>query len=116
MQHLGSPTDLNINDSTLRVRNTTIVGSNTPVNLYSMVQVQVPQQVLQMPQYLNAWFTNPYFGNDILTNTIRCKTDTAIITMLLLILHHLLVLHGNQLIIERACKFVLIRNWLQYIL
>jgi hypothetical protein len=66
---LGSPTDLNINDSTLRVRNTTIVGCNTAVKY--TVSGSAPTGASDAT--INAWFTNPYFGNDILTNVADAK-------------------------------------------
>jgi hypothetical protein len=66
---LGSPTDLNINDSTLRVRNTTIVGCNTAVKY--TVSGSAPTGASDAT--INAWFTNPYFGNDILTNVSDAK-------------------------------------------
>lgn len=66
---LGSPTDLNINDSTLRVRNTTIVGCNVAVKYTASASAPTGAS----DATINAWFTNPYFGNDILPNVSDAK-------------------------------------------
>lgn len=59
----GIPTDNNIVDSSLRIRYTTLAGNN--VNLKyapgSPATGATDASIL-------AWFTNPYFGNQILTN------------------------------------------------
>ncbi len=65
----GTPTDLNINDSTLRVRFTTIAGSVTPVRYRA--STAAPTGATEAS--INAWFTNPYFGNTILATTADAK-------------------------------------------
>jgi hypothetical protein len=65
----GSPTDLNINDSTLRVRYTTIAGCNIPVK-YS-VSASAPTGASDAS--ITAWFNTPFFGNAILTNVSDAK-------------------------------------------
>jgi hypothetical protein len=65
----GSPTDLNINDSTLRIRFTTIAGCATPVKY--TVSGAAPTGASDAS--INAWFTSPFMGNTILTNTSDAK-------------------------------------------
>jgi hypothetical protein len=64
----GSPTDLNINDSTLRIRFTTIAGSATPVRYRAS---NTPTGATEAS--ITSWFTNPYFGNTIIANTADAK-------------------------------------------
>lgn len=66
---LGSPTDLNINDSTLRIRYTTIAGCATPVK-YS-ASASAPTGASDAT--ITAWFTTPFFGNTIVTNATDAK-------------------------------------------
>ncbi len=65
----GSPTDLNINDSTLRIRNTTLAGNT--VNVKYTVSASAPTGASDAS--ILAWFTNSYFNNDILTNASDAK-------------------------------------------
>jgi hypothetical protein len=65
----GTPTDNNIADSTLRIRFTTLAGNN--VNLKYTVSGTAPTGMTDAN--ILAWFTNPYFGNTILTNTSEAK-------------------------------------------
>ncbi len=65
----GTPTDLNINDSTLRIRYTTIAGCNTPVKY----TVSASAPTANTDATINAWFTSPFFGNTIITNTSDAK-------------------------------------------
>ena len=65
----GTPVDLNINDSTLRVRFTTIAGCASPIRYRA--STAAPTGATDAS--LSAWFTNPYFGNTILANTIDAK-------------------------------------------
>lgn len=65
----GTPTDLNINDSSLRVRFTTIAGSATPVRYRA--STAAPTGATEAS--INAWFTNPFHGNTILTNTSEVR-------------------------------------------
>ncbi|MDO9376521.1 MAG: hypothetical protein Q7T76_19000 [Ferruginibacter sp.] len=65
----GTPTDLNIADSSLRVRYTTISGCNTPVKYTA--SVSAPTAATDAS--INAWFTNPYHGNTIVANTADAK-------------------------------------------
>ena len=65
----GTPVDLNINDSTLRIRFTTIAGCTTPIRYRA--NTTTPTGATDMST--NAWFTNPFFGNTIVTNTLDAK-------------------------------------------
>jgi len=65
----GSPTDLNINDSTLRIRNTTLAGNT--VNVKYTVSASAPTGASDAS--ILGWFTNSYFNNDILTNASDAK-------------------------------------------
>ena len=58
----GTPTDLNINDSTLRIRNCIIAGCGTAVKYAA--SGTAPTGATDAT--VQAWFTNPYFGNSIL--------------------------------------------------
>jgi len=60
----GRPTDLNINDSTLRIRNCVIAGCATPISYAA--STTTPTGATNAS--LQTWFTNPYFGNTILAN------------------------------------------------
>lgn len=66
---LGSPTDLNIKDSSLRIRYTTIAGS--PVAVKYAASGSAPTGATDAS--IMAWFTNPSFGNTILTNNAEAK-------------------------------------------
>lgn len=66
---LGSPTDLNINDSTLRIRYTTLAGNT--VNLKYSASTATPTGATDAS--ILAWFTNPYFGNNILTTAAEAR-------------------------------------------
>lgn len=65
----GTPTDKNIQDSTLRIRNTTLTGNT--------VAVKYAASTSQPTGWTDAdaltWFTNPYFGNTILANNADTK-------------------------------------------
>lgn len=65
----GTPTDLNINDSTLKIRYTTIAGCNVPVK-YTLSS-SAPTGATDAS--INTWFTNPFFGNTIVTNVTDAK-------------------------------------------
>jgi hypothetical protein len=65
----GNPTDLNINDSTLRIRNTIIAGCPTPVSYAASTSAPTGASTAS----LQAWFTNSYFGNSILTTNDDAK-------------------------------------------
>jgi hypothetical protein len=64
----GSAVDLNINDSTLRIRNTTIAGSPAAIR-YSAN----PTPTGMTDAGIVAWFTNPFFGNTIVNNNSDAK-------------------------------------------
>jgi hypothetical protein len=66
---LGSPTDLNINDSSLRIRNTTLAGNG--VGFKYAVSSGTPTGANDAS--ISAWFTNTYYGNDVLANTVDAK-------------------------------------------
>jgi hypothetical protein len=65
----GSPTDLNINDSTLRIRNVTLAGN--AINFKYSVSSGTPTGSTDAS--ITSWFTNPYYNNDLLTNTSDAK-------------------------------------------
>jgi hypothetical protein len=65
----GSPTDLNINDSTLRIRNTTLAGNT--INVKYTVSASAPTGASDAS--ILTWFTNSYYNNDILTNASDAK-------------------------------------------
>lgn len=65
----GSPTDLNITDSTLRVRYTTIAGCATPVKYAA--STSAPTGATDAS--ITAWFTNPFFGNTIVSATTDAR-------------------------------------------
>ncbi len=65
----GTPTDLNINDSSLRIRYTTLAGNT--VNLKYAASASAPTGASDAT--IQAWFTNSYFGNTILTNASDAK-------------------------------------------
>lgn len=65
----GVPTDKNIEDSTLRIRFTTLAGNN--VNLKYTASGSAPTGATDVN--ILAWFTTPFFGNTILTNSSDAK-------------------------------------------
>lgn len=65
----GTPTDLNINDSSLRIRYTTLAGNTIPLK-YS---ASAASPTGMTDAALTAWFTDPYFGNTILNTTNEAK-------------------------------------------
>ena len=65
----GSPTDKNIDDSTLRIRNTTLAGNT--INVKYAASTGTPTGATDAS--ITAWFTNPYFGNEVLTNSSDVK-------------------------------------------
>ncbi len=65
----GNPTDLNINDSTLRIRNTIIAGCPTPISYAASSSAPTGASAAS----LQAWFTNSYFGNSILSTNDDAK-------------------------------------------
>ena len=65
----GAPTDLNINDSTLRMRNCIIAGCATPISYAASTSAPTGATATSIQN----WFTNPYFGNSILTTNDDAK-------------------------------------------
>jgi len=65
----GTPTDLHINDSTLRIRNCIIAGCPVPVS-YAASTTSPTGATLSSIQ---DWFINPYFGNSILPTVDEAK-------------------------------------------
>ncbi|MGC4101432.1 hypothetical protein [Ferruginibacter sp.] len=65
----GTPTDLNINDSSLRIRNVTFAGNN--VNFKYSASGSAPTGATDAS--ITTWFTNSYYNNDILTNVSDAK-------------------------------------------
>ena len=65
----GTPTDKNIDDSSLRIRFTTLAGNT--VNLKYSASASAPTGATDAS--ILAWFTSPAFGNTILTNASDAK-------------------------------------------
>jgi hypothetical protein len=65
---LGTSTALNIEDSTLRLRNVTLAGNTVNVKFTGAGGATITNDAS-----LNAWFTSPYYNNDILANTSDAK-------------------------------------------
>lgn len=65
----GNPTDLSINDSTLRIRNCIIAGCPIPVSYAASTSAPTGATTAT----IQAWFTNSYFGNTIYTNNDDAK-------------------------------------------
>ena len=65
----GTPTDLNINDSSLRIRNVTLAGNT--VNFKYTVSGSAPTG--SSDASITSWFTNSYYNNDVLTNVSDAK-------------------------------------------
>ena len=65
----GNPTDLSINDSTLRIRNCIIAGCPIPVSYAASTSAPTGASTAT----IQAWFTNSYFGNTIYTNNDDAK-------------------------------------------
>ncbi len=64
----GSSTALNIEDSSLRLRNVTLAGNPTPLKFTGTAGATINSDAA-----LNAWFTNSYYSNDILANSSDVK-------------------------------------------
>jgi hypothetical protein len=65
---LGNSTALNIEDSTLRLRNVTLAGNGVNVQFGGTAGATINSTAT-----LNTWFTNPFYGNDVLTNVSDAK-------------------------------------------
>jgi len=65
----GTPTDLNINDSSLRIRNVTLAGN--AINFKYSVSGSAPTGASDAS--VTSWFTNSYYNNDLLTNVSDAK-------------------------------------------
>jgi len=65
----GTPTDKNIDDSSLRIRNTTLAGNT--VNIKYAPSTSTPTGATDAS--ILAWFNTPYFNNDILANATDAK-------------------------------------------
>ncbi len=65
----GTPTDLSINDSTLRIRNCIIAGCGVPVSYAASTSAPTGASTAT----IQAWFTNSFFGNTILTTNDDAK-------------------------------------------
>ena len=64
----GSSTALNIEDSTLRLRNITLAGNTVNTRFSGTAGATIVNDAA-----FTTWFTNPYYNNDILTNTLDAK-------------------------------------------
>jgi hypothetical protein len=65
----GTPTDLSINDSTLRIRNCIIAGCSVPVSYAASASAPTGATTAS----IQAWFTSSNFGNSILTTVDDAK-------------------------------------------
>ena len=65
----GTPTDKNIQDSSLRIRYTTLAGNGIDVRYAASSSAPTGWT----DNDAKNWFLNPYFGNTILTNTADAK-------------------------------------------
>ncbi len=64
----GTSTVLNIEDSTLRIRNVTLAGNTVNVKFSGTAGATITSDATLLD-----WFTQPFFGNDLLTNTSDAK-------------------------------------------
>jgi hypothetical protein len=64
----GSSTALNIEDSSLRLRNITIAGCATPTRFSGVAGTTITNDAA-----FTTWFTNSFYNNDILTNASDAK-------------------------------------------
>ncbi|HRI26247.1 MAG TPA: hypothetical protein PLZ45_16330, partial [Ferruginibacter sp.] len=60
----GTSTALNIEDSSLRLRNVTLAGNTTQLKFTGTAGTTITSDAT-----LTSWFTNAYYNNDLLTNT-----------------------------------------------
>lgn len=65
----GTPTDLNINDNSLRIKHTTLAGNNIPIRYDA--STTAPTGMTN--ESLLTWFTQAAFGNTIVTNASDAK-------------------------------------------
>ncbi len=65
---LGSSTALNIEDSSLRIRNVTFAGNNVNYNFAGTAGATITNTAT-----LTTWVSNPFYNNDVLTNTSDAK-------------------------------------------
>ena len=65
---LGTSTALNIEDSTLRLRNVTLAGNTINTKFSGTAGATITNDAA-----FTTWFTNPYYNNDILTNNTDVK-------------------------------------------
>lgn len=64
----GSSTALNIEDSSLRLRNVTLAGNNVNLKFSGAAGSSINSDVT-----LNEWFTNSYYNNETLVNSVDAK-------------------------------------------
>ena len=64
----GTSTALNVEDSSLRLRNVTLAGNTENLKFSGTGAVTINSDAS-----LNSWFTNSYYNNDILTNAADAK-------------------------------------------
>src|SRR4030095_3002206 len=65
----GTPTDLNIADSSLRIRHVTLAGNN--VNFKYSPSTSAPTGATDLT--ISSWFTNSFYNNDLLVNAADAK-------------------------------------------
>ena len=64
----GTTTALNIEDSSLRLRNVTLAGNTVNLKFSGTTGASITSDAT-----LTSWFTNTYYGNDVLTNAADAK-------------------------------------------
>lgn len=64
----GTSTALNIEDSTLRLRNVTLAGNNINLRFAG-----TPGTIINSDATLTSWFTNSYYGNEVYANASDAK-------------------------------------------
>ena len=70
---LGSSTALNIEDSSLRLRNVTLAGNGNSAASAHLAFSGTGGATINSLATLTTWFTNPYYSNDVLLNASDAK-------------------------------------------
>ena len=69
----GTATALNIEDSSLRLRNVTLAGNGNSAASAHLAFSGTGGATINSLATLTTWFTNPYYGNDVLLNASDAK-------------------------------------------
>jgi hypothetical protein len=69
----GTATALNIEDSSLRLRNVTLAGNGNATTLSNLAFTGTGGANINSISTLRTWFMNPYYGNDTLVNASDVK-------------------------------------------